>query len=334
MNPLTSPVPVGIFAASSIVPPVEFQAGVEHLKTFGFEPRVHAQVGAAHFMFPGDDETRTRAIYDFATDPTVPILWAARGGYGAGRLLPLLDALTKQFGVPTQKKLLIGYSDVTVLHEFVRTRWGWSTLHAPMPAASNFSNLDPREWQSIVDFALAKPAAAPWERTPLHWMTDAPSSTIRAELIGGNLSLWAALAGTPYAQPGKGKIIFLEDIDEAFYRIDRMMVQLEQSGAFDNVAAIVLGDFTNCKDENNICRASATNPDERKPLRKVFEQAEAFEHIFIPIGRRLGVPIAQGLPVGHGPHFSALPLGATYELSPQGMLRLVEWDWLAEKVTV
>ncbi|MEO6436819.1 MAG: LD-carboxypeptidase [Tepidisphaeraceae bacterium] len=327
----TPPLPIGIFAASSIVPPIEFQAGIEFLSKSGFDPRTAEQVLKHDFIFAGSDEERAEAIYRLAIDPSIPILWAARGGYGAGRLLPILQQLTKAHGMPKQKKLLVGYSDVTVLHEFVRARWGWCTLHAPMPAASNFSTLDAREWESIVDFVKQKPTAPPWERAPLRWMTDAPTSTLRAELIGGNLSLWAALAGTPYARPGKGKIIFLEDIDEAFYRIDRMMIQLEQSGAFDGAAAIVLGDFTNCKDENNTCRASAAGG-ERMPLRKIFEQPEAFQQIFTPIGQRLGVPIAQGLPVGHGPHFSPLPLGATYELSPQGMLRLVEWDWLKSAI--
>jgi len=110
-----------------------------------------------------------------------------------------------------------------------------------------------------------------------------------------------------------------------------MMIQLEQSGAFDGAAAIVLGDFTDCHDENNQCLADATTG-EKKPLRKVFEQAEAFEQIFVPLANRVGVPLAQGLPVGHGPHYAPLPLGATYELSPQGMLRLAEWDWLQSRL--
>src|SRR5207248_10154220 len=160
------------------------------------------------------------------------------------------DELTAKQGKPG-KKLLVGYSDVTVLHEYVRTRWGWSTLHAPMPAASNFAKLDADEWRAIVDYIGKKHAAPPWERKPLTWMTAAPKSTLRAELIGGNLSLWASLIGTPYAQSGRGKIIFLEDVDEAFYRIDRMMTQLAQAGALDGAAAIVLGDFSNCNDENN-----------------------------------------------------------------------------------
>ena len=323
--------PIGIFAASSIVPQVEFQIGLEHLRRFGFGPRIAEQVPKHHFIFPGADEERARTIYDLATDPILPVLWAARGGYGAGRLLPLLDHLTGEHGVPKQKKLLVGYSDVTVLHEFVRARWGWSTLHAPMPAASNFSTFDAAEWQSIVNLVKRTPTAPPWESATLQWMSDAPSTTIEAELIGGNLSLWAALVGTPWAPSGAGKIIFLEDIDEPFYRIDRMMVQLEQAGAFDGAAAIVLGDFTNCRDENNTCRASAAG-DERKPLRKVFAQDEAFAQIFAPLAQRAGVPLAQGLPVGHGPHFAPLPLGAEYSLSSAGKLKLVDWDWFTPPV--
>ena len=323
----TKTIPVGIFAASSIVPQIEFAAGIEHLKKFGFDPRIDPQVNEHHFIFPGDDESRADAIYRLALDPAIPILWAARGGYGAGRLLPILDRLTRQHGKPKQKKLLVGYSDVTVLHEFVRQRWGWSTLHAPMPAAKSFSTLDPREWNAIVSLIQQKPTALPWEAAPLQWMTHPPTKNIRADLIGGNLSLWSALVGTPYAQRGTGKIIFLEDVDEAFYRIDRMMIQLEQSGAFDGAAAIVLGDFTDCHDEDNQCLADpATGA--KKPLRKVYDQTEAFEQIFIPLADRVGVPLAQGLGVGHGPHYAPLPLGATYELSPDGMLRLMEWDWL------
>jgi muramoyltetrapeptide carboxypeptidase len=135
---MTSPLPVGIFAASSVVPQVEFRAGLDHLRAQGFDPRVEPQVsGPQHFIFPGSDEDRAAAVYRLATDPTLNVLWAARGGYGAQRLLPILDRLTREHGVPP-RKLLVGYSDVTVLHEFVRTRWGWSTLHAPMPAAANF----------------------------------------------------------------------------------------------------------------------------------------------------------------------------------------------------
>ena len=147
---MNAPLPVGIFAASSIVPQIEFAAGVEHLRTNGFEPRVESQVLDAKFLWPGTDLERAEAIYRLATDPAINILWAARGGYGAGRIIPILDQLTRERGAPPARKLLIGYSDVTVLHEFVRTRWNWHTLHAPMPAAADFPTLDAAEWQTWV----------------------------------------------------------------------------------------------------------------------------------------------------------------------------------------
>ncbi|HEX8521154.1 MAG TPA: LD-carboxypeptidase [Tepidisphaeraceae bacterium] len=318
--------PVGILAASSIVAPVEFERGLNRLRETGFDPIVHEQVLKHHFTFAGSDEERAGAFYAYAKDPRFFVLWMARGGYGAQRLLPLLDQLTEQQGIP-RKKLLVGYSDVTVLHEYVRTRWGWSTLHAPMPSASNFRELADDEYAAITSYIRSKPAAPPWANATLSWLTPPPPTTLQAELIGGNLSLWASLAGTPYAQPGAGKIIFLEDIDEAYYRIDRMMIQLEQTGAFDGAAAIILGDFTNCKDENNT-RLASEGSEERVPLRKTFERDEAFDHIFAQLGNRLGVPIAQGLPVGHGPHYAPLPLGAQYQLTPGGQLQLLQWDWL------
>jgi muramoyltetrapeptide carboxypeptidase len=323
---------VGIFAGSSIVPQVEFAAGAEHLRAYGFEPVIHPQVWSQKFIFPGSDEERASAIYDLAINDSIDVLWAARGGYGAGRLLPLLDGLTTKLGKPKRKKLLIGYSDVTLLHEFVRERWGWSTLHAPMPAASNFAKLDPREWHAIVELVKHKRPPLPWEAAILTWFHQPLVTTTRAPLIGGNLSLWAALAGTPYQPASSGKIIFLEDIDEPFYRIDRMIVQIEQAGMFDGVAAIVLGDFTNCKDENNT-RLARAGSDERVPLRKVFELDEAMNEIFGWLSRYTDVPIARGLPVGHGPNYAPLPLGGTYELSSAGKLKLLEWDWLGGDVT-
>ncbi len=329
---MSHPLPVGVFAASSIVPQVEFRAGIEHLQRQGFEPRVESQVLDAKFIFPGSDEERAGAIYKLANDPSIPILWAARGGYGAGRLIPLLDRLTRERGKPANHKLLVGYSDVTVLHEFVRQRWGWSTLHAPMPAASNFDSLDPAEWNATAAYVRGEHNVdAPWQHATLDWMTDPPKQNLQGELVGGNLSLWAAMAGTSVSVPGKGKIVFLEDVDEPFYRIDRMMTQLAQSGAFDGAAAIVLGDFTRCNDENNQCLA-APGSTEKKPLRKVFEQPEAFARIFGDVGRALGVPIAQGLPVGHGPRYAPLPLGAKYELTPAGKLRLLKWDWPPQNI--
>jgi muramoyltetrapeptide carboxypeptidase len=299
---------------------------VQHLRVHGFDPVVHAQVPKQHFTFAGADEERATAFYDYASDPALPVLWAARGGYGAGRLLPMLDQLTKHRGIPP-KKLLVGYSDVTVLHEFVRNAWGWSTLHAPMPAAANFSTLDAAEFAAIVAYVRGEHADAPWAHQPLAWLTDPPAAPVRAELIGGNLSMWQTLAGTPWQPGAAGKILFFEDLGEPFYRIDRMVTHLVQARMLDGAAAIVLGDFCNCRDEDNQCWANAEGT-EKKSLRRTFSEREAFDEIFGMVGRRLGIPIAYGLPVGHGPHFAPLPLGAMYELDRRDRLQLLKWDWI------
>ena len=118
-----------------------------------------------------------------------------------------------------------------------------------------------------------------------------------------------------------------------------MIVQVMQAGGLDGVRAIILGDFTNCDDESSTCLKhlpSGTDPRklldpenqrERIPLRKVFPIDTALREIFIPIGKKLNIPIAIGLPVGHGPNYSPLPLGTAYELSPDGKLSMKRWDW-------
>jgi muramoyltetrapeptide carboxypeptidase len=332
---------VGIVAASSVVPRAELELGVAHLRDNGFDVRVHGDVLDQHFTFAGKDERRAGSLFDFAHDPSLDVVWMARGGYGATRLLPLLDELTARRGNPP-RKLLVGYSDVTALHEYVRTRWGWPTLHAPMPAALSFSRLPAAEWDAIVACVRGQRAAFPWESTKLTFLTAPPPSPIDGDLIGGNLSLWTAVAGTPYAASGAGKLLFFEDVGEKPYRVDRMVTQLLQSGAFDGAAGIILGDFTDCEDEDTPCleplpdgadpRTLLENVEQRTKvsLRRVYTLDESVREIFGTVGERLGIPIAKGLPVGHGPNFSPLPLGARYRLNASGRLEVLNWDWTSK----
>jgi muramoyltetrapeptide carboxypeptidase len=330
---------VGIVAPASVVGQVELGLGIEHLTAAGFDVVRHPQCARQHFTFAGTDEERAAAIWEVANDPSIDVLWSARGGYGAVRLLPMLEALTKERGAPA-KKLLAGYSDITVLHEFVRKHWDWSTLHAAMPA-SDLSVIKPDEWRATVELVKRKHAPLPYEASCLKFMNDAPVKPQAAEVVGGNLSLWASLVGTPWQPDARRKFLFLEDLGEPYYRIDRMFTQVVQSGGLDGAAGLILGDFTDCKDESNTALRAPENEDERErirrdrksasriPLRKVYDEQEAFDNIFGAVGKRLGVPVAYGLPVGHGPNFAPLPLGAKYQLTPDGGLQLLEWDWLA-----
>ena len=316
---------VGVVAPCSAVPMVELEAGVGRLRAEGFEVRVHGQCARQHFTYAGTDEERLGALVEYAYSPDVDVVWCARGGYGATRLLPMLDAVARERGRPP-RKLLVGYSDVTVLHEYVRARWGWETLHAAMPASVSFGLFDPEHWRATVKLVRGEMVGMPWQGD-LDAVGIPVSEEIEGELVGGTLTLWACLMGTPYAPDSRGKILFFEDVGEAWYRVDRMVTQLLQAGAFEGVRAIVLGDFKDCKDEAHMVRREAGS-EEKAPLRRVYEDREAVDEIFGRLSRGLKVPVLQGLPVGHGPNFAPLALGGRYRLGVDGALTMAGWDWV------
>lgn len=327
---------IGVVPTSSTIPAAELSMGVGRLREAGFEVVVHASCSAEDFTFAGSDEQRARAALDHALDATIDVVWCARGGYGATRILPLLEAHTRRFG-PPPRKLLVGYSDVTALHAYVSTRWGWHTLHAPMPAAANFGAYDARQWGALLDLTRGvRPPACPGGR--LTQVSGSPPPRLAAPLVGGNLTVWNALTGTPFAPAAAGRILFFEDVDEAAYRVDRMVTQLLQAGGFDGAVAVILGDFTRCEDETHEVLADAPPPGAtpeqiaalpKRPLRRTYRPDEALALTFARVTQQTGAPVLRGLPVGHGPNFAPLPLNATYRLdATDGSLELADWGWL------
>lgn len=329
---------IGIIAPSSRVPQVELQLGVERIQREGFEVKVHSQCKKRHLFFAGTDEERALAFYEFAEDPEISVLWCARGGHGSIRLLTLLESLTRQNGVPA-KKLLIGYSDSTALMEFVRQTWGWSVLHGPMPSMRKFNLLPKKDWDALAGWIRRESPAAPWAQTRLKFWTPPPTKPIRAPLIGGNMTVWDCLTGTFYEPDPKGSFLFFEEVDENLYRIDRILHHLNLAGRLDGIRGIILGNFLNCRDaaplvlkakpeKRNLHRVlSDPRPKELQPLRTLLSEKKGLKEIFSEIGRIHKIPVAFGLPVGHGPGVSPLPLGAEYVLNPDGILELADWNW-------
>jgi muramoyltetrapeptide carboxypeptidase len=316
---------VGVVATSSPVGLVELDRGLGFLRQLGFEPVVHPLTRTRDFLFAGGDEARAQAILDMARDASIEAVWCARGGYGGGRLVPLLNR-----DVPAGK-LLIGYSDITVLHEFVRSRWNWSTLHAVMPA-SNLQDVEPAALRATADLVMRRRPELAYEQQPLE-VVHAPPGPITGQVIGGNLSLVHTLAGTRLQFDPRDKILFLEDISEKVYAIDRYVVQMEQAGMFDGLSAIVLGDFTSCEDESNTMLDPAGGNDavgkpKRVPLRPTFELDHALREIFGRVTSPRGIPLYRKMPVGHGPNYWPLPLGARARIDETGHFTLQEWSWL------
>ncbi|MEO5968896.1 MAG: LD-carboxypeptidase [Bdellovibrionia bacterium] len=330
---------IGVVAPSSKVPRVELKLGVERIREEGFKVDIHSQCYLSHLFFAGTDEERAAAFFEYAKCPDHQVIWCARGGHGSTRLLPILQKLALDSGVP-KKKLLVGYSDATALMEYVRSYWGWSTLHAPMPSMRKFSLLPKSDWLAMSGWIEGQNVEAPWAKTQLKFWTNPPTAPIHGPLMGGNLAVWNCLIGTRFQPAVKGHILFLEDVDENLYRIDRMLQHLLNTGSLKGIKAVVLGNFLNCRDLVPSVLKSAPSPKlksrvlkapeakELRPLRKTMNELATLQKIFTEFGDRLGVPVAFGLPVGHGPAVSALPLGATYTLSAQGFLKLDNWDWL------
>jgi muramoyltetrapeptide carboxypeptidase LdcA involved in peptidoglycan recycling len=194
-----------------------------------------------------------------------------------------------------------------------------------MPASSAFREKNDDDWTALLALVNDQPPPASWGRWPLEWIGAPPASPITAELVGGNLTVLASLIGTPYAQPAAGKILFLEDIAEQPYRLDRKVNQLHQSGLLDGALAIVLGGFNDCDDQVSqvlptmtpaefAAKRGAGEPIARVPLRRTYTIQEALTQIFGDLNRRTGIPVASGLPVGHGEFTTPLPLGEAYEL--------------------
>jgi len=235
----------------------------------------------------GPDSLRASEFNAAYNDPEVDALVCLKGGYGTPRILDRLDYAAMR----EDPKMIAGYSDITGIHLAVSRLCGIPTVHGPMPASDFLPEADPeslKAWLSVLTCSgpvgiLRDPPGSPPRRT-------LRGGRARGAIIGGNLSLVAALMGTPYEIDTRGKILFLEDIGEAPYRIDRMLSQLRLSGKLDECAGILLGDWKDC---------------ESAPGKKSLSLDEVVRDILLPCGK----PLMSGIRAGHCSPTLSLPLG-------------------------
>lgn len=271
---------VAVVAPSGPVPADRLEAGLAVLVSWGLEVREAAGVRGRWEevgYLAATDASRAADLTAAWVDPDVAAVVAARGGYGAQRLVDLLAWTALASAGP---KVLLGFSDITALHQAFGRRLGVSTLHGPVVTSLGASDDATREH-------LRRTLLAPEDATVL---TQEPLESLvggRAEgvLVGGNLAVLAADVGTQTSLPARGCIAVLEDVNEDPYRLDRLLTQLLRSGWFDGVRGIVLGGFSGCGDE--------------RLLRRIFADRLA----------PLGVPTVVGAPIGHADHNLAVPFG-------------------------
>ncbi|MFO0573549.1 MAG: LD-carboxypeptidase [Polyangia bacterium] len=257
-----------------------FQVAVERLRR-RFTVTYDDGIFDRQAYLAGDDARRLGELRAALADPAVDALVAARGGYGAMRLLPGLDVAE----VAQARKLLVGFSDLTALHALWQ-RAGLRSLHASMIAA-----LGRLPEQRLERWSAALRGELPVEEIPGRWSTR---GKVVAEVVGGNLAVLCALLGTPYFPPVDGAILLLEDIGEAPYRVDRMLTSLRLAGIFARTAGVLLGDFTRCEPQRD---------------------GRTVDEVLRERLGDLACPVLCGLAVGHGDSENLeVPLGALAEL--------------------
>ncbi len=280
---------VAVPATSSPVPPLRFQEGVAVLEGWGLRVRVlpHALDTAEPLGYlAGDDSSRAADFTAAWLDDEVAAIVVGRGGYGAQRIIDLLD--WRRLAEPPPK-ILVGFSDVTALHQAVASRLGLVTLHAHVATSLATAEADSAETMRAM---LFEPEAVDLLRgSPA---TAVVPGTATGVLVGGNLAVLAAEVGTPFSRLARGGIVLLEDVDESPYRIDRLLTQLLRSGWFEGVRGIVAGAFTRCGDPEAV---ELTLRDRLAPL---------------------GVPFLTGFDAGHTPTSRSVPLGVRATLEVRG----------------
>ena len=276
---------VGLVAPSGFLPdPAVVDRAASFFSERGWQVCAGETVFARELRFAGPDELRAAELQRFATDRDLDVVVSARGGYGLSRLLERLDYAA----ICKAGRVLVGYSDFTAFALALLARAGGISFQGPSAADFGSRGDDCFTVDRFFE-AIEHPEVA------VEFAADGPGVDVKGRLWGGNLSMICALVGTPFFPRVRAGILFLEDVNEAAYRVERMLLQLLQAGILARQRAIVLGDFA---------------PMPSLPNDNGFELSSVLEHL----RSRLATPLITGLPFGHGPQRVTLPVGAAGHL--------------------
>ena len=293
-KPLFPGARVALVGSASAVPEEKLQPALDLVRLLGMEPVLYPSCYFSNRdgYFAAPDAQRGSDINRAFADETIDGVWSIRGGYGAHRILPLLDADT----IRRNPKWFGGYSDVTALHTYLNQVCGLKTYHCTTPYPESIK--DESTLGYMKKDLLGRLAGTHHTPEGQDIRTLVPGKAEGA-LCGGNLSLLAASLGTPWEIDTKGKILFLEDIGEKTYRIDSMLTQLRNAGKFRDCAGIILGAWTDCVPEM---------PERTLTLDEIFTQ------LIVPAGK----PAVMDVACGHCATTMALPMGRMCRMNADG----------------
>ena len=279
------------------------------IRFFGLKPKFGANVRKRDGYLAGTVAHRLEDLHAMFADPEVKGVFTIRGGYGSPHLLDRIDYDV----IRRNPKVFVGYSDITAMHLAIHKRTGLVTFHGPVPL-SGFTDYTVEHFRrALFDPRPLGPLTNPQESNqlrPRHTLRTIRPGVARGRLIGGNLSLIAATMGTPFKIDTRGAILFIEDVGEQPYQIDRMLTNLRLAGKLQAAAGIVFGECSDCM------------PREYKPS---FASTLSLGEVLDEILGRLQVPVLSGLTIGHTADQLTLPIGVTATLdADKGQLTIEE----------
>ncbi|SET63795.1 muramoyltetrapeptide carboxypeptidase [Natronincola peptidivorans] len=293
---------IGVIAPSSPATEDKVQLAVEELTKLGFKVKLTESCYATHGYLAGSDELRAEDFNRMFNDKEVQGIICLRGGYGAMKILHKID----QKAIKNNPKVFIGYSDITSLHLLINQNCNLVTFHGPMAAADIAKGLDDFSKESFLK-AVTKSEAMGLIGNPEDSKIECiVKGEARGKIVGGNLALVSGTMGTPYEIDTRGKLLFLEEIGEEPYRVDRMLTQLALAGKLEDAEGVILGDWNDC------------DPQKRQVSLSLME---VFEEIIVPYGK----PTIYNLKAGHCTPKVTLPFGVEAALkATEGKLYIEE----------
>ncbi len=279
---------IGLIAPGSSITEDKLNKAIETVEKLGLKPAFTKNILAKHGYLAGTDEQRLSDLHQMFSDIKIDGIWCIRGGYGCTRLLSKIDYKL----IKRNPKVLIGYSDITALLQAIYKKTGLIGFHGPVAVSepTDYTLDHFRKTLMTTDSNLVlNNSAENQTNKAINFQTKIINpGKAKGKLTGGNLSLISALAGTKYQLPVKNRILFLEDIGEKPYRIDRMLTQLRQSCDLNKAAAIVLGIFADCEGGENSLSLMETLEDRLGDLKIPVIYGMSFGHIddqmTLPVG--------------------------------------------------
>ena len=257
----------------------QFEKGIAMVEKIGFKPVIGKSCYMKSGFLAGKDEVRAKDINIFFKSKSIKAIVALRGGYGSLRILDMIDYKN----IRNNPKIFVGYSDITALHSAFNKHCNLVTFHGPM-VYSDFHNIDKYTLSSFMYSLMDTKYKTEYALKPII------KKDLEGELFGGNLTLLTSLLASKYQVNYKDKILFIEEINEEPYKIDRMLYEIYLSGAFNKIKGVILGQFTSCNNYNK-------------------ERSYSLNYVIESFFRKHSIPLYSGLNTGHDKSKLTIPLG-------------------------